>query len=71
MSEQRGAHSVEKMAKVLRVTRSGFYAWLNREPGPRAKEQRDLVEQIQRIQHEVGRRTGDRERLLPNWRCPT
>ena len=58
MSEQRGAHSVEKMAKVLRVTRSGFYAWLNGEPGPRAKEQRDLVEQIQRIQHEVARRYG-------------
>ena len=58
MSGQRGAHGVEKMAKVLRVTRSGFYAWLNGEPGSRAKEQRDLVEQIQRIQHEVARRYG-------------
>ena len=36
MSEQRGAHSVEKMADVLEVARSGFYAWLDGEENPRA-----------------------------------
>ena len=30
MSEQRSAHSVEKMTQVLGVARSGFYAWGDR-----------------------------------------
>ena len=34
MAEQRGAHSVGKMAEVLDVSRSGYHAWLGRPPEP-------------------------------------
>ena len=50
MEEHRGAHDVGKMAEVLGVSRSGYYAWLEREESPRDRSNRDLAEQIRRIQ---------------------
>jgi putative transposase len=58
MMEHRGAHGVEMMAKVLKVTRSGFYAWLKRGPSSRKQVEMDLVEQIRKIQKEVQQRYG-------------
>jgi transposase InsO family protein len=58
MTEHRQEHCVGKMADMLGVARSGFYAWLDEEESLRAKQGKDLVERIQRIQHEVGRRYG-------------
>jgi putative transposase len=49
---------VEMMAKVLKVTRSGFYAWLKRGPSSRKQVEMDLVEQIRKIQKEVQQRYG-------------
>jgi len=37
VAEHRNAHSVEMMARVLKVARSGFYAWLNRQPSSRTE----------------------------------
>jgi putative transposase len=58
MSEQRGAHSVEKMAEVLGVARSGYYSWIEGGPSARAVEDKELVEQIKGIQGEVRHRYG-------------
>ena len=53
MDEQRGAHSVEKMADVLSVARSGFYAWLDGQESARTAEERQLVGQMRGIQNEM------------------
>ena len=37
------------MCRVLGVSRSAFYAWLNREPSERDREDRDLTEKIKVI----------------------
>jgi transposase InsO family protein len=58
MSEQRGTHSVEKMAEVLGVARSGYYCWIEGGQSARAVEEKELVEQIQVIQGEVSHRYG-------------
>lgn len=40
---------VEKMCSVFRVSRSGFYKWLNRKPSPRSVENQLLEQEIRRI----------------------
>lgn len=37
MKNHREEHSVERMATALKVSRSGYYAWLGREPSDRKK----------------------------------
>ena len=44
--EHRHKFSVQRMCHVLDVTRSGYYAWKPEELGPRAQENRSLVEHI-------------------------
>ena len=54
MATHRGEHRVEKMAKNLGVTRSGFYAWRRRGRAARQaadKQLRDLIEGIQTEVH--------------------
>jgi putative transposase len=58
MDAQRGTHCVEKMAEVLGVSRSGYYAWLGRDESPRHRANRELVEHIEEIQREVKYRYG-------------
>ena len=41
IAAEKATHSVTILCRCLRVTRSGFYAWLRR--GPSARAQRDLV----------------------------
>jgi putative transposase len=50
MEENWGTHSVERMAGVLRVSRSGYYGWLQRGDSRRDRANRELSEQIRRIQ---------------------
>jgi putative transposase len=71
MSEQRGTHSVEKMAEILRAARSGYYCWIEGRKSARAVEEKELVEQIQHIQGEVRHSYGSprmREELLRRGR---
>ena len=71
MSKQRGTHGVEKMAEVLGVARSGYYAWLDGKESARALEEKELIEQIRKIQGEVRHSYGSprmREELLRRGR---
>jgi putative transposase len=53
-----GAHSVELMAKVMGVSRSGYYAWRSRPACTRAREEEQLVREITAIQEQVKYRYG-------------
>jgi len=44
--EYRSEHSVALMCKVLRASRSGYYAWVRRRPGPRANANQELLGEI-------------------------
>lgn len=43
---------VEKMAKVLRVSSSGYYTYLHRNPSRREEENKELIDQIKKIYQE-------------------
>jgi len=47
---------VNLMCQVLKVTRSGFYAWRNRPASARSKRRQQLIERIKSV-HETSRRT--------------
>ena len=54
--EHREEFSVKRMCRMLGVTRSGYYAWQLEKEGPRALENRVLVEQI-RVEYKTSRQT--------------
>jgi putative transposase len=56
MSRQRHLYPVKLMARVLGVSRSGFYAWLTRSPSPRS-ENDEKMKPLIRIAHKAGRGT--------------
>jgi putative transposase len=58
MNGQLGIHRVEKMAKVLGVSRSGYYAWASSPESPRERREKELTGQIQEIQNQVHHRYG-------------
>ena len=58
MLKHRGEHRVEMMAEVLKVTRSGFYAWLRRGQAARKAADEHLRDLIAGIQKEVHYRYG-------------
>jgi putative transposase len=55
IEENRDAHEVGLMCRVLDVSRSGFYAWEERPPSDREKESTRLLDQI-RVVHAESRR---------------
>jgi putative transposase len=48
ISEHQHEFSVQRMCRVLDVTRSGYYAWKPEKLGPRAQENQALVEHIRK-----------------------
>lgn len=58
MNDQRSFHSVERMAKVLGVSRSGYYAWRKRVKSRRREEDRELTTRLKEIQESVHYRYG-------------
>jgi putative transposase len=60
MSLQRTNFSINWMAKKLNLTRSGYYAWVNRQddPGPRAREEAELTNAIDQTFKEHNERYG-------------
>jgi transposase InsO family protein len=53
--QQKPYHRVGKMARVLEVSRSGYYAWEKRQKSRREREDEELVEQIRDIQENVAK----------------
>jgi len=53
MANHLGSYGVEKMAKVLSVSRSGYYAWIDRPESLRRCQKVELTEQIHEIQDQV------------------
>jgi putative transposase len=49
IEQQRHRFAVDMMCRLLRVSRSGFYAWRNRGPSHRVIQNRDLLNHIERI----------------------
>ena len=45
-------YEITMMCRVLEVSRSGYYAWLDREPSARAKANAVLLEKIEKIHRE-------------------
>lgn len=48
---EKANYSVSMLCKVLRVSRSGYYAWRDRSPSRRERENATLIEQIREIHH--------------------
>ncbi len=46
MKKYQHKYSIEKMSKVLKVSRSGYYEWLDRKPSKRAIENKALKTKI-------------------------
>lgn len=53
---QKAIYPVSLLCRVLKVSRSGFYAWKRRPPSRRSVEDRSLLERIREV-HERSRRT--------------
>lgn len=47
--EHQGVHRISTLCRMLRVSRSGYYEWLGREPSERARTDARLLGQIQRV----------------------
>ncbi len=58
IDEHRASHRVEKMAEILGVSRSGYYAWRGRPESARSCQEKALVERIRAIQKRVKFRYG-------------
>jgi putative transposase len=56
MSEHQADHTITTMCRLLEVSTSGYYAWLEREPSARATSDAALLERIRAI-HEKSRGT--------------
>lgn len=56
MDAEKVNYPIALMCKVLKVARSGYYAWVNRKASPRQQENEILSEQIQQI-HQQSRQT--------------
>ena len=55
MEQQRRYHRVELMARVLEVSRGGFYEWLKRQPSRRAQYDEVLINEIRDIQENLAK----------------
>jgi transposase InsO family protein len=56
MQQHQGGYPVSLMCRLLRVSRSGYYSWLNRSASQRAQANQDLLEKIVAI-HRKSRET--------------
>jgi putative transposase len=56
ISVEKANHAVSLLCRVLEVSRSGFYAWLGREPSPRALKDERILARIRKI-HKDSRKT--------------
>jgi len=55
MEEHRESYKIKSMCEVLKVSRSGYYAWKTRQPSTRQKDNEDLLGHIREV-HTQSRR---------------
>jgi putative transposase len=67
MSEHRAEYPIRTLCRVLGVSPSGYYAWRDRPPSARERENRRLLERIREI-HEFSRQTYGRPRMYAELR---
>ena len=53
---EKAHHAVSRLARVLGVSRAGYYAWTSRPPSARAVADQELTEQIRKL-HQRSRGT--------------
>lgn len=58
MAGQRSLHSVEKMAEVFGISRSGYYAWQGRPASRRRGEEAELTAEIREVERKARQRYG-------------
>ena len=68
MASQLGQHCVQRMCHLLDVSRSGFYAWLNRRPSDHARED-DRLRVLIRAISRASRATYGAPRVLAELRA--
>jgi putative transposase len=68
MKAHQAAHSIPTMCRVLDVSASGYYAWVNRGPSRRTRDDRRLLEQIRQF-HRASRGTYGAPRLHRDLRA--
>jgi putative transposase len=64
VKEQAGVFRVASLCRVLGVSRSGYYGWLTRPESAHAREDRELVDHIQRLHAQARRSYG----AVRTWR---
>jgi transposase InsO family protein len=62
IAAEKAHYPVTRLCRCLAVTRSGFYAWCRRAPGPRAQQDQQLRQQLCAV-HAAHRRAYGRPRL--------
>ena len=55
MGEHRESYKIKRMCGVLKVSRSGYYAWERREPSLHQRDNEELLRQIREV-HTQSRR---------------
>ena len=65
--ENQSVFAIEKMCKVVKVSRSGYYSWVRKKPSKRTVENQELLDQIRRI-HEDSRQTYGSPRIAAELR---
>jgi putative transposase len=58
MEEHRETYKVKSMCEVLKVSRSGYYAWSTRQPSRRKQANEELLERIRKIHYQSRRLYG-------------
>jgi len=61
-------YAIEKMCKVLKVSRSGYYSWVGHKPSKREIENRELLDQIVKI-HKESKQTYGSPRITAELRA--
>jgi hypothetical protein len=49
MLRHKNEHRIELMCRVLRVSVSGYYAWIHRKPANRRRESEKLIREVKEI----------------------